>query len=420
LQGFAPRTDRPWAPDERPTERASTHERLRAHEHARAMQPSRVYEAVAVAVPKGTASHDLGRFEHCAAVSSLTTLVAFTGSTCSSEDNEFSADDWSDHESDIELRVKNTFFEFVPSKSQKLGGSAVQRAKSAPGAIHPVASRTNDWETSEAEELGKLSPRPPPIHTSGLEEPSMNVLHRLLAESPAFAPRTPPSPPSYPAPSFLHACFRASQPIEVPATTRPHQMPQVPTWAGTPPTGRSDGIGYVAVGQMADAFVNPTSPPSSQSPVWQVGVGPKSTARFGTASVDTPGQPSQRTRSPGLPVLRLEDALCGTTPPGTPQRPPTLGSSPTRASTSQMPPTLGSWAHQAGNCKPCAFAWKAAGCGNGMECPFCHLCGPGEQRTRKKFGKTQMQAPSFGVGMQEQLPQGFAEACYVRGTILAR
>jgi len=424
LQGFAPRTDRPWAPDERPTERASTHERLRAHEHARAMQPSRVYEAVDGAAPKvqRAAADDLGRFEHCSAVFSLNTPVASTCSTFSSEDDEFSADEWSDHDADVELRVKNTFLELFPTKSQKLGGSAAQRAKSAPVAIHPVAPRTNELEPIEAEGLGKISPRPPPIHTSGLEEPSANVLYRLLSESPAFAPRTPPSPPSYPAPSFLHACFRASQPIEVPATTRPHQMPHVPTWAGTPPTGRSSCIGHVAVGQMADVFVTPTFLPSSQSPVWQEDVGPKSTARYGTASVDTPGQPSQCTRSAGLPVLRLEDILSGRPPPSMLQMIPTLGSSPTRPIMSQMLPTLGSWAHQAGTCKPCAFAWKNKGCSNGTECPFCHLCGPKEGRTRKKDRKVEMQAPSFGMGMQKQLPQpqGFAQAFHARGPIVAR
>lgn len=46
-------------------------------------------------------------------------------------------------------------------------------------------------------------------------------------------------------------------------------------------------------------------------------------------------------------------------------------------------PTLGSQGHQFGNCKPCAFLYTK-GCGNGVECPFCHLCPPGEKKRRKK------------------------------------
>jgi len=79
-----------------------------------------------------------------------------------------------------------------------------------------------------------------------------------------------------------------------------------------------------------------------------------------------PPPPAQRACEPGLPVLRLASLL------GVPE----LGS--------KELPTRGSQCHQTGNCKPCAFAWKAGGCNAGVECQFCHLCLPGERRRRKK------------------------------------
>jgi len=46
-------------------------------------------------------------------------------------------------------------------------------------------------------------------------------------------------------------------------------------------------------------------------------------------------------------------------------------------------PTIGSAKHFLGQCKPCAFA-NTKGCKDGSECKFCHLCGPGEKKRRKK------------------------------------
>jgi len=67
----------------------------------------------------------------------------------------------------------------------------------------------------------------------------------------------------------------------------------------------------------------------------------------------------------GAPVLRLADALGG----------PELGSP-------EMP-TAGSAGHRLGTCRPCAF-YHTKGCGNGVNCTFCHLCPPGEKKRRQK------------------------------------
>lgn len=46
-------------------------------------------------------------------------------------------------------------------------------------------------------------------------------------------------------------------------------------------------------------------------------------------------------------------------------------------------PSVGSFGHAEGTCKPCAFLYTK-GCENGINCPFCHLCEPGEKKKRRK------------------------------------
>jgi len=46
-------------------------------------------------------------------------------------------------------------------------------------------------------------------------------------------------------------------------------------------------------------------------------------------------------------------------------------------------PTVGSAGHHTGACKPCAF-FHTRGCGNGLQCSFCHLCPADEKRKRQK------------------------------------
>lgn len=45
-------------------------------------------------------------------------------------------------------------------------------------------------------------------------------------------------------------------------------------------------------------------------------------------------------------------------------------------------PTPGSAGHSEGLCKPCAFL--TTGCYRGVECTFCHLCGPDERKKRRR------------------------------------
>lgn len=50
---------------------------------------------------------------------------------------------------------------------------------------------------------------------------------------------------------------------------------------------------------------------------------------------------------------------------------------------SQDLPSAGSSGHRLGRCKPCAFMYKD-GCRSGADCPYCHLCPPGEKQRRKR------------------------------------
>jgi len=74
---------------------------------------------------------------------------------------------------------------------------------------------------------------------------------------------------------------------------------------------------------------------------------------------------SSRPRASEAQVLLLADAL-GEPTVGCPQL-----------------PTIGSAGHRTGTCKPCAFV-HTKGCGNGVQCSFCHLCDPGAKKRKQK------------------------------------
>eukprot|EP00933_Yihiella_yeosuensis_P064366 TRINITY_DN67726_c0_g1_i1.p1 TRINITY_DN67726_c0_g1~~TRINITY_DN67726_c0_g1_i1.p1 ORF type:complete len:480 (+),score=120.95 TRINITY_DN67726_c0_g1_i1:136-1575(+) len=46
--------------------------------------------------------------------------------------------------------------------------------------------------------------------------------------------------------------------------------------------------------------------------------------------------------------------------------------------------SVGSALHESGDCKPCAWFWRASGCQNADSCMHCHLCPPGAMKSRKK------------------------------------
>lgn len=76
--------------------------------------------------------------------------------------------------------------------------------------------------------------------------------------------------------------------------------------------------------------------------------------------------------------------------PPPPMHSPTLPPEITEAMEPPLQPSmlasLGSVNHELGTCKPCAFI-HTKGCQSGVECPFCHLCPPGEKKRRSKMTK---------------------------------
>jgi len=60
------------------------------------------------------------------------------------------------------------------------------------------------------------------------------------------------------------------------------------------------------------------------------------------------------------------------------------GDAPEGENATPSAPSRGSLAHASGQCKPCAWFWKAQGCKNDQNCQHCHLCPEGELKERKK------------------------------------
>lgn len=58
-------------------------------------------------------------------------------------------------------------------------------------------------------------------------------------------------------------------------------------------------------------------------------------------------------------------------------------------------PSVGSAQHHLRECTPCAFFWKPAGCSNGANCTYCHLCDASEKKRRQKEKKA-----LFGIKSQ--------------------
>eukprot|EP00747_Dinoflagellata_sp_TGD_P088908 gnl/TRDRNA2_/TRDRNA2_164156_c2_seq13.p1 gnl/TRDRNA2_/TRDRNA2_164156_c2~~gnl/TRDRNA2_/TRDRNA2_164156_c2_seq13.p1 ORF type:complete len:250 (-),score=51.21 gnl/TRDRNA2_/TRDRNA2_164156_c2_seq13:106-786(-) len=63
-------------------------------------------------------------------------------------------------------------------------------------------------------------------------------------------------------------------------------------------------------------------------------------------------------------------------------------------------PSYGSMLHGTGQCRPCAWFWKAQGCQNGQECGHCHICPDGEIKARKRVKVAVMRMTAGMIGPQ--------------------
>jgi len=64
-------------------------------------------------------------------------------------------------------------------------------------------------------------------------------------------------------------------------------------------------------------------------------------------------------------------------------------------------PSIGSAGHAFGVCKPCDFQHRTS-CRSGASCKFCHLCGPAENRCRKKQKQSMARALKKSAAQQMQ------------------
>lgn len=113
--------------------------------------------------------------------------------------------------------------------------------------------------------------------------------------------------------------------------------------------------------------MSPMRMPVADGPAWMPNM-----AMLGEGNWPTyapPGYWMQQMQYPTAPPAQAEQAWSQTWLPPLPP--------------AQTADSAGSALHRQGRCKPCAFMYKD-GCRSGAECPYCHLCPPGEKQRRKR------------------------------------
>jgi len=305
------------------------------------------------------------RSDTCASLSTQSSSALSSSGSDSGEDSATSRL-WNARQTQL-LHVKNTFLEFpedfldasndIDTDGRTSTAGARARARSAPGRLMNARKPGDEENSTALRSPCAAADTAWPWPASPMAEASLGVPSDWTSY--ARAPVVPPPPPSAPAPLLLPP--ETTQPwLPPPPPPQEHTMaPPAYSLAATVPWYGAEGIDQTltpascGTGYM-EQFAHAGSPGMGY-------VAPPAA----TAMLHTPPPPR--------PLLRLSDVLSV----------PELGSSEL--------PTRGSLGHRVGTCKPCAFAWKETGCANGVECPFCHLCGPGERRLRKKERKSMWQ-----------------------------
>jgi hypothetical protein len=117
---------------------------------------------------------------------------------------------------------------------------------------------------------------------------------------------------------------------------------------------------------------------------------PVEEAPWPTAMSTLPPPPPPPSASPNVIVPLPEESTAHLAP----KSPSSLGLADTTTEpelgTAEFP-TVGSANHRFAACKPCAFLHKQ-GCGNGVNCSFCHLCDAGAKKRRQIAKKMKWQS----------------------------
>jgi len=184
-------------------------------------------------------------------------------------------------------------------------------------------------------------------HPRGLDFMAMLTVPPPPSQSPTIGAKMPflLQPPSQEIPQLL-AKTRSLQPASAPPMQPPVLSAQIHMPSVSPPPAQAPVFPAQAVQLLA---------PPANAPVM----------RMQTQDSHVAPPPSH------APVLRLVDAVPA----------PELGSA--------ALPTVGSEGHNLGTCRPCAFMYTK-GCGNGVQCIYCHLCKPGEKKRRMQEKRQQL------------------------------
>lgn len=227
--------------------------------------------------------------------------------------------------------IKNTFIDSPASQPTSLDNFLQDReTRSAPGSglVGPPGLRRNEI----AEQSRVIDT---PLNSAMYEQPMItgDALRNALEKA------TSPDKDKEPAPV---PAVQQSQVLSTPFPSAMYEQPMI-----------SADATYAGASLKAAGEPPMPPPPSEQAPSLEPVAGPP----------PPPAVKADEARP--LKVVRIADALPT----------PELGSA-------EMP-TVGSAGHRLGTCKPCAFM-HTKGCTNGQECPFCHLCAPGERKRRQK------------------------------------
>mmetsp|Transcript_18505 Transcript_18505/g.38480 ORF Transcript_18505/g.38480 Transcript_18505/m.38480 type:complete len:365 (-) Transcript_18505:341-1435(-) len=179
----------------------------------------------------------------------------------------------------------------------------------------------------------------------------------------------------YPAPIFVRNTFidaGIGRPVSLDGFYEERRLQSCPASAVHKLTdsNEEDGLGALAIpmteaARMGESLPLGVPPPPAMPPVLPASLYVPDAPPQAPTIQDASTLPAPST-APKAALLLLSDVLDA----------PLVGS--------PVHPTVGSADHYLGTCRPCAHAHSAKSCMNGVQCPFCHLCPPGELKRQQK------------------------------------
>jgi len=208
-----------------------------------------------------------------------------------------------------------------------------------------------DTLPNESQKTGPSVELPPPMQPPVLAQAAA-AAEESLQKSAGARVRMPPPPPAAP-PMF--PSMQATQPAPLAPPFVPAQATQPAPLA--PPFVPAQATQPAPFAQPAPLLHD--LPPLMQPPAFAP-----------PSPLDVPAF----TPYPAMPMAPHPPAQTLMHPP-VPEPPAPLGSA--------RCPSVGSATHFSGICKPCAF-FHTKGCESGINCEFCHVCGPNEKKKRQR------------------------------------